>query len=559
MSMAYQASRLELFRDYDIMDMDPILASAMDIYADECTTESEMGEVLTIRSDDENIKAILENLFYEILNVEFNLWSWTRNMCKYGDFFLKMEISPEYGVYSVEPLSAYEVTRIEGLDPENKNYIKFQHDGAYGGMEYENFEVAHFRLLSDSNFLPYGRSQVEPARRVWKQLSLMEDAMLINRIMRAPERRIFYVDIVNIPPSEVDTYMERLVNRMKKVPYIDEKTGDYNLRFNLQNMIEDFYMPVRGGDSGTRIENLGGLEWTGIEDLDYVKHKMMASLKIPKAFLGYDEGISGKATLAAEDVRFARTIQRIQRIIVSELSKIAMIHLYTQGFTDASLVNFELSLTNPSTIFEQEKVALWGDKMSVAGDMVERKMFSKRWVYEHVFDLSKDEMDKLGVEIVEDTKTTNRLNSIENEGIDPAESITKVATDDGGEGEGGDEFGGGDFGGGDMGGGDLFEGDVPKPGEDNRPDDVKREQDNSGKTKTTKGLSDKQRNRKQSLNSKLGSLDNSHTSELEKSQDDRYKKQTFSISEELESLKKKFGDGKKTQRSLLDESNILKD
>lgn len=426
MSLSYQAARLELFRDYDVMDMDPILASALDIYADESLVPSELGQILTVRSADENVKKILENLFYDILNVEFNLWSWTRNMCKYGDFFLKLELSPEYGVYVVRPLSAYEVTRIEGSDPKNINYVKYQHDGLGGGAEYENFEIAHFRLISDSNFLPYGKSMLEGARRVWKQLSLMEDAMLIHRIMRAPEKRIFKIDIGNIPPNEIDAFMQKIMNGLKKVPYIDERTGDYNLRFNLNNMVEDFFLPVRGGDSGTSIDTLPGMEFTGIDDLEYVKNKMMAALKIPKAFLGYEEGISGKATLAAEDVRFSRTIGRIQRIIVSELTKIAVVHLYIQGYKDASLVNFELELNNPSTIFEQEKLAIWQDKVNLAKDMVESKLFSKTWIYKNVWNLSKDDVEDLNNDIIKDQKDLWRMGQIEEEGNDPSKSNQSI-------------------------------------------------------------------------------------------------------------------------------------
>ena len=291
MSLAYQAARLELFRDYDVMDADPILSSALDVYSEESVTPNEFGNILTITSSDENIKKILENLFNDILNIEFNLHSWARSLAKYGDFFLRMDISPEYGVYLVKPLSAYEITRVEGSDPKNINYVKFQHDGLGGGQEYENFEMAHFRLMSDSNFMPYGKSMLEPARRIWKQLSLAEDAMLIHRIVRAPEKRIFKVDVGNIPPVEVDGYIEKLMNKAKKVPYIDERTGDYNLRYNLNNMLEDFWLPVRGGDSGTSIDTLPGMEFTGIEDLEYLRNKMMAALKIPKAFLGYDEAM----------------------------------------------------------------------------------------------------------------------------------------------------------------------------------------------------------------------------------------------------------------------------
>jgi hypothetical protein len=433
-TIAYQASRIELFRDYDTMDMDPIISSALDIYADECLTQNELGDMLTIRSTNDNIKQILHNLFYDILNIEFNLWSWTRNLVKYGDFYLKLYVSPEFGVYMVEPISSYNVTRVENSDINNKNYIKFQVNLPEGGKieELENYQIAHFRLLSDSNFLPYGKCIIEGARRVWKQVSLMEDAMLIHRIMRAPEKRIYKVDIGNIPPNEVDQYMEKLITKTKKVPYIDEKTGDYNLRFNLWNMVEDIYLPVRGNDSGTSIEPLSGMEFTGIDDIEYLRNKMMAALKIPKAFLGYEEDLSGKATLAAEDVRFARTIQRVQKFIVSELTKIAIVHLYAQGYKDAELVDFSLELTNPSTIFEKEKVSVWQEKVNVAKDMMESKIYSKKWIYTNVFNTSDDDMKVIMNDVVDDSKQAYRLKKIEEEGIDPAKSFNKIGTDTGG-------------------------------------------------------------------------------------------------------------------------------
>ena len=982
-SLSYQASRMDLFRDYDTMDQDPIISSALDIYADECLTYNELGKVLTIHSNNNNVKQILENLFNDILNIQFNLWSWVRNMpvkydsyipllsgeniridelsqrlskgeeiwvysiqdnthkivpgkviwcdknytsniivkvifdddtfvetspehpfilrngtekfadqlkpndslmpfyrklginnqeliynpqsncydyshilidnkykskkskklatlnnhkvkdvqiineandvycmtvvgpngehdrhnfaicgktndgdinknsgvfvknCKYGDFYLKLYITPEYGIYMVEPITAYNVERIENSDPYNKRYVKFQvrpTDTSQSEV-LENYEVAHFRHMSDSNFLPYGKcltansyiktkvgskkineiqvndeiwsfniksgefeltrvinkcesgikdilkisskntsiecsnehpiliyfngefkyklaidikigdllvtsnldrlnqydsqssyefvkndelifepvecivvkdpeetydiqvesynsnfiangivvhnSIIEGGRRVWKQLSLMEDAMLIHRIMRAPEKRVFYSDIGGIHPSEIDMFMEKMSNKLKKVPYMDEKTGEYNLRFNLQNMIEDYVIPVRGSDSGTKIETLGGMDWTGTEDIEYLKNKMMSALKIPKAFLGFDEAMGGKATLAcivpeteiplingkiktvkeliddyhngiinyvysydentktivageiswagftrlntnvirvhldnnkyidctpdhrfmlrdgkwveakdllpdqslmplyiktkimddgseyqqylnpttntwefthnlsvidinhqseynncdvlynhkvknieilfenrdtcditikkyhnfatnagviihnSEDVRFARTIQRLQRIICSELNKIAIVHLYTQGYRDESLIDFELELTNPSTIFEKEKIEIWSDKISVATDMVENKFFSYNWAYKTIFNMSEDDINIIREQIIEDSKQKYRLNSIEDEGIDPAKPFKKVGSGDGGGGGGGSGGGGG--------------------------------------------------------------------------------------------------------------------
>ena len=420
-SMAYHQVRRELFRDYDAMDNDPIIASALDIYADESTTKNEYGDVLQIRSSNENIKEILHNLFYDILNIEFNLWPWTRNLVKYGDFFLGLEIAEKQGIINVIPQSVYYTERIEGLDPNNANYVKFKVEmDRVGKTDWDNYEMAHFRLLSDTNFLPYGKSMIESARRIWKQLSLMEDAMLIHRIMRAPEKRVFKIDIGNIPPTEVDNYMQKIINKMKKVPFVDKNSGDYNLKYNMQNLTEDFFLPVRGGDSGTSIDNLGGLEYAAIDDIEYLQKRMFAALKVPKAYLSYDENVNGKATLAAEDVRFARTIERIQRTIVSELTKIAIIHLAAQGIEDSEMVNFELSLTNPSTIYEQEKVNLWSEKVRLASDIQNLKMLSKDWVYGNVFGMGKGEADEERGKIINDIKDTFRHNSIEQEGNDPA-------------------------------------------------------------------------------------------------------------------------------------------
>ena len=420
-SMAYAQVRREVFRDFDAMDQDPIIASALDIYADESTLKNEFGDILTIRSDNPRVQELLENLFYDILNIEFTLWPWVRNMCKYGDFFLGLEIAEGKGIVNVTPHSQYNTERIEGHDPENTSLVKFKvQEDPIGKVEYDNFEMAHFRLLSDTNWLPYGKSMIENGRRLWKQLSLMEDAMLIHRIMRAPEKRVFKIDIGNIPPTEVDNYMQKIINKMKKVPFLDKTSGDYNLKYNMQNLTEDFYLPVRGGDSGTAIENLAGLEYASIEDIDYLKAKLFAALKIPKAYLGYDENVNGKATLAAEDVRFARTIERIQRTITSELSKIAVIHLYGNGIQDSEMTNFEIGLVNPSTIYEQEKVNLWSEKIRLATDMQSLKMLSKDWIYENIFKLSETEQTEQRGKVVEDLKDIFRYNSIENDGNDPA-------------------------------------------------------------------------------------------------------------------------------------------
>ena len=443
----YKYLRPQLYSEYDVMDQDAIIASALDIIADECTLKNDMGEVLSIRSSNENIQKILYNLFYDVLNIEFNMWAWVRQMSKYGDFFLKLEIAEKYGVYNVIPYTAFHIERLEGFNPKNPSEVKYRYNpdglvnsnsGLYavtgmgtdqtGGIMFDNYEMAHFRLIGDTNYLPYGRSYLEPARKLFKQYTLMEDAMLIHRIARAPEKRIFYVNVGSIPPNEVDAFMQKTISNMKRTPYVDKQTGDYNLKFNMQNMMEDFYIPIRGNDTTTKIDTTKGLDYDGIQDVAYLRDKLFAALKVPKAFLGYDANIEGKATLAAEDIRFARTIDRIQRILVSELNKIALVHLYSQGYRDEALTNFELSMQTPSIIFEQEKIELMKSKAELAQQLLEQKLLPTDWIYDNIFHLSEDQYDEYRDLIREDAKRQFRVTQIENEGNDPVESGKSYGT-----------------------------------------------------------------------------------------------------------------------------------
>ena len=419
---AYEVARNQLFRDYELMDADPIISSALDIYSDESTIDNIEGQILKIKTDNTKVHDILHNLFYDIINIEFNLWSWMRNLTKYGDFFLSLDIVDKYGIVNVKPLSTYGVFRLEDHDPENPKLVQFEIEEEGNKQLKENYEVAHFRLMSDSNFLPYGKSMLEGARRVFKQLTLMEDAMLIHRIMRAPEKRIFKVDIGNIPPNEVENFMNKIIGKMKKIPVIDQNTGDYNLRYNIESTTEDYYLPVRGSDSGTSIETLQGLSNDGaIDDIEYLRNKLHAALKVPKAFLGYEESVGSKATLAAEDVRFARTIERLQKIVVAELTKIAIVHLYSQGFEDAELINFDLELQNPSMIHEQEKLELLSQQVEIANSLIENKLLSREWIYDNIFEFNQGDKEKVFEGVIEDRKQNFRFEQIETEGNDPAE------------------------------------------------------------------------------------------------------------------------------------------
>ena len=450
-TLNYSSMRLQLYSDYEAMDYDSLIAPALDIISEEATLKNEYGDVLTIKSSNENVKRVLHNLFYDVLNVEFNLSTWIRNMCKYGDFFLKLEIAEKFGVYNVIPYTAYHIERIEGSNPENPAEVKYKWNpdgfagssyGYYnvpgqqldagpddkGSIIYDNYEMAHFRMVGDVNYLPYGRAYIEPARKLFKQYTLMEDAMLIHRIARAPEKRVFYVNVGAIPPNEVEAFMQKTISNMKRTPFMDEKTGEYNLKYNMQNMLEDFYIPVRGNDQATKIDTTPGLAYDGIADVEYLREKLFAALKIPKAFLGYDENIEGKATLAAEDIRFARTIDRIQRILLSELNKIALVHLYTQGYTDETLTNFELSMTTPSIIYDQERIELLKSKTELAQSMLDQGLVPSDWIYHNIYHFSEDQYDEYRDLAREDAKRKFRLAQIEAEGNDPVESGKSYGT-----------------------------------------------------------------------------------------------------------------------------------
>jgi hypothetical protein len=392
LAFSYMANQMrgERYVDFDQMEFTPEIASSLDIYADEITTSNELNDMLNIKTNSEEIKGILENLFLKIMNLEFNLFGWARAMCKYGDFFLYLDIDDKEGIKYAVGLPSNEVERLEGEDKTNPKYVQFQWNQA--AMTFENWQVAHFRILGNDKYVPYGTSVLEPARRIWRQLTLMEDAVMAYRIVRSPERRVFYVDVGSIAPQDVEQYMQRVITQMKRNQIVNATTGRVDLRYNPMSTEEDYFIPVRGGEGGTRIENLPGGTYTGdIDDIKYLRDKLFAALKIPASYLSRAEGESeDKTTLAQKDVRFARTIQRLQKSVVSELEKIAIIHLFTLGYRGQDLINFKLTLNNPSKLAELQELEHWRTKFDVASAATEG-YFSRRWVFENIFNVSEKE------------------------------------------------------------------------------------------------------------------------------------------------------------------------
>jgi hypothetical protein len=413
-----QYNRLARYSDYNEMEAMAEIGSGLDIYADEACAENENGEVIKIDSPNMQIKEALKTLFYDVLNIEFNAFNWIRNLCKYGDQFFLLDHHPDYGVLQLLPMPVNEVEREEGYDPSNP--LKYRYRWVtQGNRVLEPWQVIHFRLMANDNFLPYGSAVLEPARRVWRQLILMEDAVMVYRIVRSPERRVFYIGVGNVAPGDIPAFMEKAKTQLKRNQIVDTETGRVDLRYNALSTDEDYFIPVRGEGDGTRIETLPGGQFTGdIEDLQYIQNKLFAALKIPKSYLGYEQDISGKATLSQEDVRFAHTIKRVQKVFIAELNKIAVIHLFSMGFSKENLVNFEITMANPSTISELQKLELWRTKFEVAS-VAQEGMFDRNFIYKKIWMLNDEDIEQ-----IEEGKRKDRMFDLEIESMQaPAGAI----------------------------------------------------------------------------------------------------------------------------------------
>lgn len=381
-SIYYETTRLASYADFEGMEFFPEIAAALDIMMEESTTLNSDNKVINIFSESRRVRRILDDLFFNRLDIHTSLPMWTRNVCKYGDDFLYLTIDSDDGITSVKQLPNIEITRKENAgfgensmnsDTDKFNPVKFvwgQRD-----IEFNAWQIAHFRLLGDDRRLPYGTSMLEKARRIWKQLLLSEDAMLIYRVTRAPERRIFKIFVGNIDEQDVPSYVNKIADNFKRSPVIDQNTGQIDSRYNQMAQDQDYFIPVRDANAPSPIDTLpGATNLSEIADIQYLQKKLFTALRVPKPFLGYEETNGEGKNLALQDIRFARTINRIQQAMLQELNKIAIIHLYILGLED-ELENFTLTLNNPSTQAEmlkieqtQLKVTLYKDAVSDAGN-----------------------------------------------------------------------------------------------------------------------------------------------------------------------------------------------
>ena len=399
----FEPTRLASYYDYESMEYTPEISAALDIYAEESTTADQNGFILQIYSESKRIKSVLADLFNNNLDINTNLAMWTRNTCKYGDNFVYLKLDPEKGVVGCMQLPNIEIERVEkgmkgksNLDKEESDQKALSFNWKNKDLTFNTWEIAHFRLLGDDRKLPYGTSMLEKARRIWKQLLLSEDAMLIYRTSRAPERRMFKVFVGNMDEKDVEAYVQRVANKFKRDQVVDHKTGNVDMRFNQMAVDQDYFIPVRDSAAPDPITTLPGAQnLSEIADIEYIQKKLLTALRVPKAFLGFEEVVGDGKNLSLQDIRFARTINRIQKSMLAELNKIAIIHLFLLGFED-ELSNFTLNLSNPSTQADLLKVDVWKEKILLYKDSVAKvegiAPVSVSWAKKHILGFSDEEI-----------------------------------------------------------------------------------------------------------------------------------------------------------------------
>jgi len=399
----FEPTRLASYYDYESMEYTPEISAALDIYAEESTTADQNGFILQIYSESKRIKSVLTDLFNNNLDINTNLAMWTRNTCKYGDNFVYLKLDPEKGVVGCMQLPNIEIERVEkgmkgksNLDKEESDQKALSFNWKNKDLTFNTWEIAHFRLLGDDRKLPYGTSMLEKARRIWKQLLLSEDAMLIYRTSRAPERRMFKVFVGNMDEKDVEAYVQRVANKFKRDQVVDHKTGNVDMRFNQMAVDQDYFIPVRDSGAPDPITTLpGATNLSEIADIEYIQKKLLTALRVPKAFLGFEEVVGDGKNLSLQDIRFARTINRIQKSMLAELNKIAIIHLFLLGFED-ELSNFTLNLSNPSTQADLLKIDVWKEKILLYKDAVAKiegiAPVSVSWAKKHILGFSDEEI-----------------------------------------------------------------------------------------------------------------------------------------------------------------------
>ena len=460
--------------DYEMMEYYPLIGSALDTIAEEATVIGENGKMLNIYSDNKRIKDELQNLFYETLNINGSLYQWTRNTVKLGDNFLYLLLDETDGVVGAKQMQNNRMTRVETFDYDTNEFVVlFQHEET--SQIFNNFNMAHFRLIGDDSRLPYGISHLDKIRKIHKMLVLAEDALMIHRLTRGSSRFIYKVEVGNTNDADIDNYIQDVASTYKRQPQV-ESDGKVNFRFNVMNQTEDLYIPMRDGKPVIEIDKLEGEIKTEIADIEFLLNNLIAGLGIPRPLLGFDEAAGEGKNLSLLDARFARKINRIQQAMIQELNKIAYIHLYLKGFED-DLTNFSLSLSNPSIQTDVMRIEHLTNKFNAfqqattVNDATQMSPYSETKARRDILGMSDTEIvDDIKIQFVEraiGVELREKVNQIKVHDMfsdlykrfakSDSESEKDAEQQEGSEDVGGDMGGGEDLGGGgDIGGDNPF-------------------------------------------------------------------------------------------------------
>lgn len=430
--------KMSLLSEYNLMDLDPLISSVLDIYCEEIINKNEEGSLLKIKTSSLQVKSVIEDFFQNVVEIEKNLYPWIRRLLKYGDVYLKLDYQNSLGITDIKELPLENIQRIEYYNEKgilqnvyfkykpyapilpfstiNQYEMDIQSNVEEREFEYE--EVLHIRLLKDRMFFPYGTSILESSRQTWKRLYLLEEAMLIHKLTRAPNRLVYKLDVTSIPEEEEEEYVQSMINELKRTPVVDE-SGNYNMRYNINSLLEDYFILSRGGQDLISIDSIKMDEMQITEELNYLLNRLLSGFKIPKAFYSYDDKVEGKATLTTQDIRFAKTTERYQTIICYYLKDLAFRHLYLQGFPEEELYSFDIQFNISSRIYDSERIDLMKNKLELANELISSNLFSKRYVYEKVFGFTDAEITELLKQIEGDVKEEFRFNQIKQMGNDP--------------------------------------------------------------------------------------------------------------------------------------------
>ena len=404
--------RRRRYHDYEKMDEYPEIGAALDIYADDATQSHLDGEMVEVETEDERVKSAVRE-FIDETDLDKYLWDIIRNMCKYGDCFVENIVdinNPNAGIQRLKILNPVFIFRREDKFGYLKGFIQEvpkstaqaqQYTGDKLGkkntIQLDRNQLVHFRLhTSDSNYYPYGKSICAPGVRAWRSLRMMEDAMLIYRLHRAPERRIFYIDTGNLPQTKVEMFMERIKAKFKKEKFFNVETGNADERFNPLSAEEDFFVPMKNGQ-GTKIETLPGAQNLGeIDDVRYFRDKVLASMKIPKDFIvEKDKSPERKANLSQLDAKFAKAVMRVQRDAEVCLETLIKRHLELRQFPKSLVNPIKIKLAPPSDLSEKRKLELAEQKTRVVQAVKGLGLFSDEYLYKNFYKMNDLEIEQI--------------------------------------------------------------------------------------------------------------------------------------------------------------------